>query len=68
MVNTKIVHKQSIAYKLIAKGFTPQIKNNYKTKFGKFVFIFEITDEFLKEFDKLMTEHEEMRKRELLYN
>ncbi len=68
MRNTKTIHKQSIAYKLIAKGFEPQIKNNYKSQYEKFVFIFEITDEFQKEFDRLMTEHDEMRKKELLYN
>lgn len=67
-MKTKTIYKRSIAYKLIAKGFEPDIKINYKSEYEKFVFVFKVTNEFLAEFDKLMSEHQENRKKELLYN
>lgn len=66
-MQTKTVHKRSIAYDLIAKGFVPQIKNNHKSKSEKFVFVFEADEEFLKEFDNTMNKHEEAKQKESLY-
>ena len=67
MKTFKKVYKRSIAYKLIAKGFEPDIKINHKSEYEKFVFVFEESTAFLIEFDKLMSEHQEIRKKELLY-